>query len=962
MSVSLTAMTAAELASYVLTTSEYATLEAALAQGGFYILETGEVVAKALAVTGGAGEFAVGTGTALELAETAQLAATGSKMATGSATLLKTATGCKAAGLLGMEMGAFAAAAAPVVGVALGAGLYESNPELWTKISKFLLPYCYPGTTKIPTVMDMVAETNTYKVLAKLGIIEGLQNLFREEGVGPTGETKYEVDTSQYSWAEGYDIIGVSSVTFRSEPPNPANWRTYVITPLQGTKMFIYGASILAYSFARAGLHVVQKYDNGTIEESDTYGSASSSGRTLISNTPYYYKGYGIEPGVTPQSTLPSTSTTQRNATIVLDGEATPIEYYPPGTGPWTGNAPAAPPITWPFPWIIIPEEPIPSPLPDPEPITPITPTPEPEVDPSPVPEPEPEPEPEPYGPPEEWPAGDPWPVVIPFPWAPEVQPTEPWPEYIPWPLPPGDPTTWPKTPEEWPFEIPEDWPVEFPDHRSWPTTPDEWPEEIPWPEAPEIKPDDWPEEMPWPWPSSPENWPLEVPWPVPWPDDWPDDEPWPVRWPKEIPYPKKFPYPTPSPDPQEDPTPGDITNPERQIRRFIEPWPLPDPKETEDPWSPTPNPWEPNDPPPPSEDPTQPKPTQPSEPPVQPTEPPPSGLSPDPLPPTIALPFSSTTGLISVYNPTQSELLSFAQWLWVTWQDATIEKIWNNPFDGVITLFELYCTPTIVGRKNIRSGFLDSGVAADTVSRYTEIDCGSIGIPEYYGNYLDYSPYSKAFIYLPFIGVVEVSVDDIVGHCVNITYRIDEYNGSCIAMITVAKITTVNGEEVEYSNLLYQFSGNCAVELPLAGGTQAAIRAGMIQAASYGITGAIGGIASMLSGGIASGVSQIANGVGAAVGSLVSAKSSVQHSGSFGASYGAMGGKIPYITIIRPKQIQVPNYNLLYGYQAHKAVNVGSCTGYLRCREVHVHSSTASNEEKALIEQLLKEGVYVTE
>lgn len=961
MSISLTAMTAAELASYVLTTSEYATLEAALAQGGFYILESGEVVAKALAVTGGAGEFAVGTGTALELAETAQLAATGTKMATGSATLLKTATGCKAAGLLGMEMGAFAAAAAPVLGVALGAGLYESNPELWTKISKFLLPYCYPGTTKIPTVMDMVAETNTYKVLAKLGIIEGLKELFREEDVGPTGETTYYVDPAQHSWASGFDIIGVDRLTYRAEPPDPTYHRTVTVTPLNGSVMLLYLSSLHVFATSRAGVHIKEEYDSGTVYEVDEYSSETPDGNTIISSTPYYYKWVGVGSNLSPQSTLPQGATVQEEASIMLDGEATPIEHYPPGTSRWAGNAPAAPPVVWPFPWIIIPEEPVPVPLPE-EPITPITPTPEPEVDPSPVPEPEPEPEPAPYEPPEEWPAEDPWPTVIPFPWEPEVQPTEPWPEYIPWPLPPGDPTTWPKTPEEWPFEIPQDWPAEFPDHRSWPTTPYEWPEEIPWPEAPEIKPDDWPEEMPWPWPSSPEDWPLEVPWPVPWPEDWPDDEPWPVRWPEEIPYPRKFPYPSPSPDPQQDPNPGDITNPERQIRRFIEPWPLPDPKETEDPWSPTPNPWEPNDPPPPSEDPTQPKPTQPSEPPVQPTEPPPSGLSPDPLPPIIPLPFSSTTGLISVYNPTQSELLSFAQWLWVTWQDATIEKIWNNPFDGVITLFELYCTPTVVGRKNIRSGFLDSGVAADTVSRYTEIDCGSIGIPEYYGNYFDYSPYSKAFIYLPFIGVVEVSVDDIVGHCVNITYRIDEYNGSCIAMITVAKITTVNGEEVEYSNLLYQFSGNCAVELPLAGGTQAAIRAGMIQAASYGITGAIGGIASMLGGGIASGVSQIANGVGAAVGSIVSAKSSVQHSGSFGASYGAMGGKIPYITIIRPKQIQVPNYNLLYGYQAHKAVNVGSCTGYLRCREVHVHSSTASNDEKALIEQLLKEGVYVTE
>jgi hypothetical protein len=74
------------------------------------------------------------------------------------------------------------------------------------------------------------------------------------------------------------------------------------------------------------------------------------------------------------------------------------------------------------------------------------------------------------------------------------------------------------------------------------------------------------------------------------------------------------------------------------------------------------------------------------------------------------------------------------------------------------------------------------------------------------------------------------------------------------------------------------------------------------------------------------------------------------------------MGAKKPYIIVTRPKQIQVPNYNELYGYQAHKMVKVGDCTGYLRCREVHVISPTASDEEKAQIEQLMKTGVYVTE
>lgn len=424
----------------------------------------------------------------------------------------------------------------------------------------------------------------------------------------------------------------------------------------------------------------------------------------------------------------------------------------------------------------------------------------------------------------------------------------------------------------------------------------------------------------------------------------------WPIPWPEELPYPWPFPYPLPSPNPY----PGTIEDPTSQVDPYIDPWPFqwPDPYPSP---SPTPDPYA---------DPSQPDTkTEPKPQPTQPLDPyptPPSGDLTPPIPPVIPLPFSSTTGLISVYHPTQSELLSFAQWLWVTWQDATIEKIWNNPFDGVITLFELYCTPTDVGRKNIRSGFLDSGVNSAIISRYTSIDCGSIAVPEYYGNYFDYAPYSKCHIYLPFIGIVELNVDDVVGHGVNVTYRIDEYNGSCIAMITCAKSTVVNGTEVDYSTVVYQFSGNCAVELPLAGGSQASIKAGMIEAAAWGLGSVIGGV--MTGGTLGSIGADLAQGAASAVHSVVSAKSSVQHSGSFGSSYGAMGAKIPYIIVTRPKQIQVPNYNELYGYQAHKMVRIGDCTGYLRCREVHVISPTASDEEKAQIEQLLKMGVYVTE
>lgn len=327
-----------------------------------------------------------------------------------------------------------------------------------------------------------------------------------------------------------------------------------------------------------------------------------------------------------------------------------------------------------------------------------------------------------------------------------------------------------------------------------------------------------------------------------------------------------------------------------------------------------------------------------------------------------------SGPGFIHVYNPTPAEFVAFGTWLWVTYADATIDKILNNPFDGVIGAHELYATPNRDGRDNIRSAFLTCPTTADLVTnRYSEIDCGTVIVPEFYGNYLDYSPYSQAYIYLPFIGINEVSIDDIVGHAVNIRYRIDSYSGSCIAMIFVAK----DG----YQNLCYQFAGSCSVEVPMAGGSQAAIKAGMMQAEAYAraamiqaganavggvgsaLMGNIGGVLSSLSG-IASNYAQAQAGVEAA---RVANKSSVQHSGQFGASHGAMGEKVPFIIIRNPIQVKVVNYNEDYGFPAHKRVIVGGCSGYLRVREVNVISAHATDEEKMAIEIALKGGVYVS-
>ena len=440
--------------------------------------------------------------------------------------------------------------------------------------------------------------------------------------------------------------------------------------------------------------------------------------------------------------------------------------------------------------------------------------------------------------------------------------------------------------------------------------------------------------------------------------------------------------------DPAENPDPTTNTDPEKQIDPYLIPSIPKDqfPGDSELPdigtIAPIPTPYpNPNPKPDADADPTQPSDTPPGK--IVDVLP---GFDPGvnlPVPSNPSLPGPSASGgdggvggLVSVYNPTYAELTSFSQWLWVTYADATIDKIWNNPFDGIISLHELYATPNKGARKYIKSGFLVSPVDSITIpNRYTEIDCGTAIFPEFYGNYLDYSPYSKALCYLPFIGIVELNVDDIVGHAVNITYHVDSYSGACIALINC-----VNDRS---SGVLYQFSGNCSVQLPIAGGSQAAIKAAQISAGAYqnayhiaGLAGLAGGVASgigsllslnlggVLTGavnGIGSYMSNQAQGQAAAVSQTVSAKSSVQHSGQFGESFGAMGNKKPYMILKRPVQVQVPNYQSEYGYPAHKYVNISECTGYIRCRGVHVLSARATDSEKHLIEQALTEGVYVT-
>lgn len=426
-----------------------------------------------------------------------------------------------------------------------------------------------------------------------------------------------------------------------------------------------------------------------------------------------------------------------------------------------------------------------------------------------------------------------------------------------------------------------------------------------------------------------------------------------PSKYPSWMPVPLPSTYPTKlpleTPDPNNDPDPSKVTPYLPQPQPYPDGVPAPKPNPNPDPHPvviPDPNP-KPNPVPPPDPDPS--KDPVPTPTPTPTPTPKPPTPTPTPVPPIPVIPpIGGDAGLLHVYNPTSEQINEFGRWLWTTFSGDlldTLAKLFNNPMDAVIGLHELYCTPSTGSSTTIKAGFLDSGVTSRLVSsRYTEINCGAITVPEYWGNYLDYAPYTKVYCYLPFIGIVELNTDDIIGHGVQILYKVDSYNGSCIAMIITAKTPDSEGT-------IYQFSGNCAVEVPITSGMKSALQSALIGAATCAV-GAMG-----------AGLAGVAVTDAAIVGGAkrgLNSKNTVAHSGSFGSSYGAMGIKKPYIIVKRPVQKKVYGYNKEYGYPAHQMVTVGSCSGYLRAREFEVKSTTATEEEKKRIEILLKEGVYV--
>lgn len=297
-----------------------------------------------------------------------------------------------------------------------------------------------------------------------------------------------------------------------------------------------------------------------------------------------------------------------------------------------------------------------------------------------------------------------------------------------------------------------------------------------------------------------------------------------------------------------------------------------------------------------------------------------------------------SSNGLWAIYNPSISEVQQFGAWLWSDSILDQITRMFNSPIDAVIGFHMIYCTPVTGSSKTIKAGYLDSNVSAKEVTnQYKDIDCGTVTISEYYRNALDYDN-TRISLFLPFIGIVPLDTNTVMGSQLSILYRVDVLTGTCLAQVKVIK---ENSEAV-----LYTFQGNCSVQVPLTATTYT----GMVGALLSGISAG----ASIMTGNIVGAVSAGLEGAMRAGTGL----SGVRQSGTIGANAGALGIRIPYVIITHPVSAMSDGFNTLEGLPSNELVNLSSVSGFTRVTFVHLENIPASMPEIEEIKTLLETGV----
>jgi hypothetical protein len=321
----------------------------------------------------------------------------------------------------------------------------------------------------------------------------------------------------------------------------------------------------------------------------------------------------------------------------------------------------------------------------------------------------------------------------------------------------------------------------------------------------------------------------------------------------------------------------------------------------------------------------------------------------------TINMPNVALTSY-GVFNKTyvmsKQNLQALSDYLWngdpTTW-DTIIEDlklVGDNRMNSIINVIMFpFPIPNDDGVHRIRIGRHNTDVSAAYLddSQNIVFEMGRCFCTPKHGNFLDYEPYTKLWLYIPFVGVFSVPTQQFMNKWIRIKLVVDVLTGS--------------GEAVVFADNIPVLYKNCKIgmQIPVTGSDSGYVIRNYLDAIKGGAN-AISGYASNNVMGMLGGAFQ------AATSALAAQGAPIQSEGSASPQCGMLMPNKCYFIIEYPKTImsQNPDYGHLIGYACRKTGQIGNFSGFSKFENVTLNISHCTDAERNEIISLLKAGVYV--
>lgn len=287
--------------------------------------------------------------------------------------------------------------------------------------------------------------------------------------------------------------------------------------------------------------------------------------------------------------------------------------------------------------------------------------------------------------------------------------------------------------------------------------------------------------------------------------------------------------------------------------------------------------------------------------------------------------------GVVSVYQLSEANLQSLANFLWSNsfLDTLSLTKLLSSRDEVLVGLSELPLSTS--GReKEIVLGDIPSGVTAIKISdRFIEKEMGEIALNEFWGNFMDYSPYTRIELNLPYCGTSILDPDLFMNKVVKLTCRIDVLTGDLVYLIS-------NGESI-----IDVIRGNCNSQIPLNSRDY-----------TQQIKQIFGGISEIASGNAESMLNGALD--------VLTSKPKYGTVGSLVGNVGSMGIKKAFLRITRPT-VQIPeNFPHQKGFRSNITAKLRELEGFTVVDTCHLDGMTCTDTEKDLLMNILKSGIIL--